>query len=41
MLKNITGRVALILTIIMITSSAFSRDLSYKIITIDDVSRYD
>lgn len=41
MLNNITGRVALILTIIMITSSAFSRDLSYRIITIDDVSRYD
>jgi hypothetical protein len=41
MFKTITGRVALILTIIMITASAFSRDLSYKIITIDDVSRYD
>jgi len=40
MLNKITGRIALILTIIMITSSAFSRDLSYKIITINDVSRY-
>lgn len=41
MFNNITGRVALILTIIMIAASAFSRDLEYKIITIDDVSRYD
>ena len=41
MFKTITGRVALILTIIMITASAFTRDLSYKIITIDEVSRYD
>lgn len=40
MFKNITGRVALILTIIMIAASAFSRDLSYKVITIEDVSRY-
>jgi len=41
MFKNITGRAALILIIIMITGSAFSRDLSYKIIAIDDISRYD
>ena len=41
MFKNITRRVALILTVIMIVAPAISRDLSYKIITLDDVSRYD
>lgn len=41
MFKNITGRVALILTVIMIAAPAFTRDLSYQIITLDDVSRYD
>ncbi len=40
MCKNITGRVALILTVIMIAAPAISRDFSYRLLSLDDVSRY-